>query len=160
MTFDEAFDRLIGHEGGYVNHPSDPGGATNWGITQRVAMQDGYTGDMRNFPRDRAKSIYRRLYWAPVMADLLPENLRFDVFDAAVNSGVGQAVKWLQTVVGAEPDGQLGPKTLIAIGQADSMVAARYLGVRLQFMTNLPTWGSFGKGWARRIAGNLMNLKD
>lgn len=93
MDFDQAFDRLIGHEGGYANHPSDPGGETMWGVTARVARANGYQGDMRALPRDLAKAIYRKAYWTPVKADQLPEGVRFDVFDAAVNSGVGQAAK-------------------------------------------------------------------
>lgn len=159
MNFDEAFDRLIGHEGGYANHPSDPGGETMWGVTARVARANGFTGDMRDLPRDKAKQIYHDLYWTPVKADQLPEAVRFDVFDAAVNSGVSQAVKWLQRVVGATPDGQIGPATLAAATAAGPLIGARFNGVRLQFMTDLPTWGAFGKGWARRVAGNLQRLE-
>lgn len=160
MTFDEAFDRLIGHEGGYANHPSDPGGETMWGVTARVARANGFRGDMRDLPRDKAKQIYCDLYWSPVHANELPESLRFDVFDAAVNSGVQQAVKWLQRVVGAKPDGVIGPLTLRAVATADALTPARFLGVRLQFMTDLPTWGAFGRGWARRVAANLQRLES
>lgn len=159
MNFDEAFDRLIGHEGGYANHPSDPGGETMWGVTARVARANGYQGDMRALPRDLAKAIYRKVYWLAVKADQLPERVRFDVFDAAVNSGTTQAAKWLQRAVGVTDDGSIGPATLTAANATDAMLAARFNGQRLQFMTDLPTWGSFGKGWARRIASNLMNLR-
>jgi lysozyme family protein len=158
MNFDEAFDRLLGHEGGYANDSRDPGGETMWGVTARVARQNGYIGDMRSLPRDRAKQIYRDLYWSPIHADELPEGLRFDVFDAAVNSGPQQAVKWLQRVVGVSADGIIGPATLGAVAKADALAPARYAGVRLQFMTDLPTWGGFGRGWARRIASNLQRL--
>ena len=159
MTFDEAFDLLIGHEGGYANHPSDPGGETMWGVTARVARANGFTGDMRDLPRDKAKQIYRDLYWTPVKADQLPQAVRFDVFDAAVNSGTDQAAKWLQRVVGAAPDGKIGPATIAAAVAAGPLIGARFNGVRLQFMTDLPTWGAFGKGWARRVAGNLQRLE-
>lgn len=159
MNFDEAFDRLIGHEGGYSFHKDDPGGETMWGVTARVARANGYQGDMRALPRDLAKAIYRQAYWLPVKADQLPERVRFDVFDAAVNSGTTQAAKWLQRAVGVSDDGSIGPATLAAASAADAMLAARFNGQRLQFMTDLPTWGSFGKGWARRIASNLMNLR-
>lgn len=155
MTFDEAFDRLLGHEGGYSNHPSDPGQETMWGVTARVARANGYTGDMRALPREKAKAIYRKDYWATVRADELPEALRFDVFDAAVNSGPKQAAKWLQAAVGASVDGVIGPQTLAAARDADGMAPARFNGARLRFMTDLPTWASFGRGWARRIASNL-----
>lgn len=159
MTFDEAFDRLIGHEGGYSNHPSDPGAETMWGVTARVARANGYNGDMRALPREKAKQIYLAKYWEPVRGYELPESLRFDVFDAAVNSGVGQAIEWLQEAVGAKVDGAIGPVTLAAARNADPMAPARFNGLRLQFMTDLPTWAHFGRGWARRVASNLSSLK-
>lgn len=155
MTFDQAFDRLIGHEGGYSNHPADPGGETMWGVTARVARANGYAGPMRDLPREKAKAIYRRLYWDAVKADQLPAVVRFDVFDGAVNSGVEQSAKWLQRASGAVADGIVGPKTVAAAAAAGPVIAAKYNGHRLQFMSDLPTWGSFGKGWARRIASNL-----
>ena len=157
MTFDEAFDTLIGHEGGYVNHPNDPGGATRWGVTERVARAHGYTGPMRDFPRDQAKAIYRKSYWEPVKADQLPKHIRFDVFDGAVNSDVERSIKWLQQAVGTSSDGDIGPKTLAAVAAENpERISKRYNGHRLAFMTNLTTWPSFGKGWARRIAANLL----
>jgi lysozyme family protein len=155
VNFDQAFDLLIGHEGGYVNHPSDPGGETNWGVTRRVAIQEGYSGDMRHLSRDTAKAIYRKKYWDAVKADELPPVLRYAVFDAAVNSGVSQAVKWLQQSVDVADDGVLGPMTLAAAKKADFLALPNMLGRRLDFMTSLPTWGAFGRGWARRIASIL-----
>lgn len=156
MNFDQAFDRLIGHEGGYVNDPRDPGGETNHGVTKRVAAENGYTGSMRDFTRNAAKAIYRKQYWDAVKADQLPDDVRFHVFDAAVNSGVGQAARWLQRAVGVTDDGAIGPKTIAAALMAGPMLAARYSGARLKFMADLPTWPSFGRGWARRIASNLL----
>jgi lysozyme family protein len=159
MEFDVAFDRLMGFEGGYSNHPDDPGRATRWGITQRVAVRSGYRGDMRDFPRDAAKAIYRRSYWDAIRAEELPAKLRFHVFDAAVNSGVVQAVKWLQRAVGVGDDGVLGPMTLDAVNRSDpATVAAVMTGERLDLMTSLPAWGSFGKGWVRRVAANLKEM--
>jgi lysozyme family protein len=155
MDFDTAFDRLIGHEGGYSNHPADPGGETMWGVTARVARANGYTGPMKDMPRSTAKAIYRRLYWDAVKADQLPEVVRFDVFDGAVNSGVAQSAKWLQRAAGVADDGVIGSKTIAAASAAGPVIAARYNGHRLEFMASLPTWPSFGKGWARRIASNL-----
>lgn len=160
MTFDEAFERLLGHEGGFVNHPSDPGGATRWGITQRVARANGYAGDMRELPMETAKAIARRAYWDVVQADLAPAEVRFDLFDAAYNSGVSQAVKWLQRAVYATPDGVLGPKTLMALqAYSGAAVVARFNGHRLNMLTDLATWGEFGKGWTRRAAANLIAVK-
>lgn len=153
MTFDEAFEKLLGHEGGYVNHPDDPGGETNWGITIRVARENGYNGAMREMPQSVAKEIYRKRYWAPVYGDLLPAVVRYAMFDAAVNSGVGQAARWLQRAVGVADDGRIGPVTLRAVGQVSPDKLLRsMLAQRLLFMTNLTGWNSFGRGWARRIA--------
>lgn len=153
MNFDAAFHRLLGHEGGFVDHPSDPGGATNWGVTQAVARANGYKGHMRDFPVDMAKAIYWRQYWVPIKADDLPPAIRYAVFDAAVNSGAKQAVKWLQRAIGVNDDGVVGPQTMTFARAANpDFVLRRMLGDRLQFMTDLKTWQAFGRGWARRIA--------
>lgn len=157
MNFDEAFDRLLGHEGSYSNNPNDPGGETMWGVTARVARANGYTADMRSMPRDVAKAIYQALYWDACKAEQLPEAVRFDVFDGAVNSGVRQAAQWLQAALKVTADGVIGPQTLNAAQTSNgAALAARFNGLRLQFMTNLDNWPSFSRGWARRIAGNLM----
>lgn len=156
MNFDEAFHRLLGHEGGYVNHPDDPGGETNWGITARVARLNGYEGSMRALPVDVAKAIYRKDYWVPCRADDLPAGIRYAVFDAAVNSGVRQSILWLQRACGAEADGVLGSMTLLAVRkQNPDVLARRLLAQRLRFMTDLKAWPAFSKGWARRIADLL-----
>lgn len=156
MNFDTAFDRLLGHEGGYVNNPADPGGETNWGVTVAVARANGYTGAMRDMPRDFAKQLYRRLYWAAVRGDDLPGALAFQVFDAAVNHGVGQAAKWLQAAVGVTQDGSIGPVTLAAVAKVNpAALTMLYLSARLFFYPKLSTWPTFGKGWTNRVAGNL-----
>ena len=159
MNFDEAFERLLGNEGGYANDPRDPGGETMWGITRRVALANGYAGPMREMTQAQAKAIYLARYWGPAHIDLLPDELRFHVFDAAVNSGVGQAVRWMQRAVGAVDDGVVGPETLGALATVPSAVAAaRFTGHRLQFMASLNTWPAFGRGWANRIANNLKGV--
>jgi lysozyme family protein len=155
MNFDAAFTKLIGNEGGYSNNPADPGGETNWGITKRVALANGFTGSMIDLRQDQAKAIYRRLYWDACACESLPESARFDVFDAAVNSGCVQAIKWLQRALGIGDDGVIGNVTFTALQSADASLCARFNGHRLDFMTSLPTWATFGKGWARRIANNL-----
>lgn len=152
MNIERALELLLGHEGGFVDHPRDPGGATNFGITQRVARAHGYTGHMRNLPKSKAIEIYRKDYWDAIRADALPDDIRFHVFDAAVNSGPVQAIKWLQRAGGVAEDGIVGPKTIAAAGLVS---VAKYSGIRLRFMTGLKTWDTFGKGWARRIADNL-----
>lgn len=159
MNFDQAFDLLLGHEGGYANYASDPGGETMWGITRKVALQEGYAGAMRLLPRDTAKDIYRRRYWNAVNADQLPAPLRYSVFDAAVNSGPEQAGKWLQRALGVVADGAIGPLTLAAANAGNPYrVAMATNAARLAFMTDLPTWGGYGRGWARRIATILSTV--
>lgn len=153
MKFDDAFKRLIGHEGGLSDDPNDPGGLTKYGISQRSYPNV----DIKALTLDEAKSIYKRDYWNAVQMEHLPEGIRFDLFDMAVNSGVSQAVKTLQRAVGAGEDGKLGPVTIAAVRDlSDAQVVARFNGARLMFMTNLMTWQHFGKGWARRIAANLL----
>lgn len=153
MNFDEAFHHLLGHEGGYVNHPDDPGGETNWGVTKVVARQHGYEGLMKDMPVGVAKAVYRKSYWDAVQADDLPPAIRYAVFDAAVNSGVGTSIRWLQQAVGTTADGALGPKTLAAINEVNpDGLLRRMLAKRLTAMTSMSGWPSFSKGWARRVA--------
>jgi len=156
MNFDEAFDRLIGHEGGYSNHPADPGGETMWGVTADVARANGYAGPMKDMPRDVAKAIYERLYWKAAQCDKMPSAIAFQVFDAAVNHGVSQAVKLLQRSLGVSADGVIGPQTItkLALTPVCALVL-RFNAEREEFYTGLSTWASFGKGWSRRVAGNL-----
>lgn len=156
MNFDQAFERLLGHEGGYVWDSRDPGGETNWGVSKRAYPNV----DIKALAQDGAKAIYRRDYWAPVRADELPDLVRFDVFDAAVNHGVSQSAKWLQRAAGASPDGVIGAATVAAARAAGSQLAAHFNGYRLQFYTDSGNWAVFGKGWARRVAANLLALKD
>lgn len=154
-NFDRAFAALLGNEGRYSNNPADPGGETMWGITLAVARANGYVGRMQDMPVDVAKTIYQRNYWLPQFDDL-PYAIAFQVFDAAVNSGIGQSVRWLQRAVGVADDGLLGPVTMAAVKAADPIkVIVLFNSERLMFMTNLSAWGAFGKGWARRIAENL-----
>lgn len=155
MNFDQAFEKLIGHEGGYVNNPNDPGGETKYGVSKRAYPNV----DIKNLTLDQAKDIYRRDYWNPVNCDAMPDAVRFDLFDASVNSGNAQASKWLQQAAGVTADGKIGPRTLAAVNVTDGGVLhSKFNGYRLQFMTDLTTWSSFGKGWARRIASNLINI--
>ncbi|KON79410.1 glycoside hydrolase family 108 protein [Azoarcus sp. PA01] len=156
MTFDEAFARVLSHEGGFSDHAADTGGATRWGITERVARAHGYHGLMRELPAEFARIIYRASYWDACQCDQLPGWLRMHVFDAAVNSGTAQAALWLQRAVGAHPDGIIGAKTIACARRADPGTAvARFNAHRLRFLAGLPTWPVFGRGWARRIAANL-----
>ena len=158
MDFDTAFHTLLKHEGGFSDHPADPGGKTRFGITEAVAREAGYRGDMRELPLDLAKRIYKDRYWDAVRAEELPAAVRYAVFDAAVNSGPRQAIRWLQRAVGVRDDGIIGPITLGAVRAADpERLLRRVLAQRLRFMTGLSNWPAFGRGWARRIA-DLMEM--
>lgn len=153
MDFDQAFDRLIGHEGGYVDDPHDPGGETKYGISKRAYPNE----DIRGMTLERAKMIYRRDFWNAVRGEELPSALKFPMFDAAVNSGSKQAIKWLQQAVRVVDDGIFGSKTMMGVRIADpARTAARIAGYRLKFMADLGAWSSFSRGWARRIAENLI----
>lgn len=152
MNFETAIDKLLGHEGGYSDHPADNGGKTMYGITETEARRIGFRGDMRELPLDLAKQIYKRDYWDAVKADELPAAVRYVVFDAAVNSGVGQSAKWLQRACGVVDDGVIGPKTLAAAnGLNGDALRGKLLAQRLRFMSALSDWPAFGRGWARRI---------
>ena len=155
MTFDEAFGILLGHEGGYVNNPADLGGETRWGISKRSYPAE----DIPNITQARAAEIYRRDFWGPAGCDAIPDALKLDMFDCAVSSSVPEAIKLLQRAAGETPDGILGPLTLQAIQSVPTMrLCARFNGARLALLTGLPTWPSFGRGWARRIADNLSRI--
>lgn len=158
MNFDDSFTRLLGSEGAYSNNPKDPGGETMWGVTVAVARANGYTGVMRDLPQSLARDLYRARYWNAIRADELPDNVRFDAFDAAVNSGVRTSIMWLQASAGVAADGALGPKTLAAVNAAGPVAAARFNGARLDAMTNMSGWPEFSRGWARRVAANLMQM--
>ena len=156
LSFHQMFDRLIGHEGGYVNDPRDPGGETNWGITKRTAQANGYIGPMISMTRDEAFEIYRRAFWLRYQCDKMPEAVAFQFFDAAVNHGFGNASRMLQRAVGVADDGVIGSRTIAAIKQtAISDVIMRLNAERLEFYCKLDNFTSFGKGWVRRVAGNL-----
>ena len=155
MNFDKAFETLLGHEGKYSNDSRDPGGETHWGISKR-----SYPGlDIKNLTQADAKAIYKQDYWDKGQCDRLPSGLAFDFFDAAVNSGIGQASRFLQRAVGLVDDGYIGPLTIAAIMRLEpEVVQARFNGHRLEFMTKLSTFEVFGKGWSRRIAQNLQQI--
>ena len=156
-NFDDALKAILHHEGGYVDHPKDPGGRTNLGCTQRVWEEwVGHPVDekaMRGLTPELVAPLYKAKYWDKIKGDELPNGVDYIVFDAAINSGPGRAAKWLQTVVGAVPDGAIGAGTLAkvaAIPAAD--IVEKYQQTRLQFLQSLPTWDTFGKGWGRRVA--------
>lgn len=152
MTFDIAFDRVIGVEGGYVNNPQDPGGETKWGISKRA-----YPAlDIANLSRDDAKAIYKRDLWDRLAADHFPDALQFQMLDFATNSGIETAVRYLQRAIGVADDGHWGAASAAALAtKTVTDVLLALLAERLDFMTRLTNWPAAGKGWARRIAQDL-----
>lgn len=150
--FSKLVERVLSHEGGYVNNPKDPGGETQWGIAKRSYPNV----DIRRLTREGAIAIYRRDFWERVQGDKLPPEIAFQAFDAAVNHGVGNAVRWLQRAAGVADDGHIGPVTLSAIKKAQRAdLVLNFNAVRLEFYANLSTFPTFGRGWTRRVAGNL-----
>jgi lysozyme family protein len=155
-SFEDAFAALIGNEGGYSNNPADPGGETMYGITKRVAVANGYTGDMKALPIATAEAIARKSYWTPCGCDNFDPNLGFQVLDASYNHGVKQANLWLQRAVGVNADGVIGPVTIAAVKSLPWwQVTFRFLSQRTHFYTSLGQWPTFGKGWTNRIGDNL-----
>lgn len=157
-NFARALANVLAHEGGYVNHPRDPGGATNKGITiatfRKWVKRDGTVEDLKNISNADVAKVYRKHYWDKVRGDDLPSGVDYAVFDYAVNSGPGRAAKALQSVVGAKLDGAIGPET---IGKASALnpavVVNRLCDERMAFLRRLNTWPTFGKGWSSRVAG-------
>lgn len=163
-TFDQCFETVIGHEGGYTDHPKDPG---NWtggkvgvgslkGTKYGIAANTYPNEDIKGMTLERAKQIYKSDFWLKLRCEDLPAVLRYPMFDAGVNSGVPQASKWLQQAVDVKVDGVIGNITLAAVSSYPAeRIRQRLLGKRLRLMTDLTTWPSFGRGWARRIASLL-----
>ncbi|WP_299949063.1 glycosyl hydrolase 108 family protein [uncultured Ruegeria sp.] len=157
----EAIRRILKHEGGFVNHPRDPGGATNKGVTigtlRSLGMDldgdgDVDVTDLKRLTTDDAVKVYKRFYWDAVQADMLPNGVDYTVADFAVNSGPRRAIQYLQRVVGVTADGHIGPKTIAAVGlMAPKDVIRQVNARRLAFMQRLKTWPTFGKGWQRRV---------
>lgn len=153
------YDRLLAlvlkHEGGFVDHPKDPGGATNFGVTQ--AVYNAYRGigkhrSVRHITMPEVTEIYRRQYWDAVRGDDLPDGVDYTIFDFAVNSGVSRASQFLQRAVGVRADGKIGPVTLSAVrGRNPGDVISDVNTARLAFLRGLRHWPTFGKGWRRRV---------
>lgn len=152
-TYDEALPALLKHEGGHVNHPSDPGGETNYGITIAVARASGYNGPMRSIPMDVVKRIYRTKYWDALRCDDLPRGVDYAVFDYGVNSGIGRSGKVLRRVLGlSDSSYQVTKDVLSAIGKVDpEKLVDDICSERMRFLQSLKTWPVFGKGWGRRV---------
>ena len=163
-TFDPALRLLLRHEGGFVNHPSDPGGMTNLGVTK--AVWEAHKGapvteaDMRALTPEAVQPVYKARYWDAIQGDALPYGLDYCIFDCSVNSGPGRAVKLLQYVLYTKVDGVLGKHTLAALQRADPTgLIEDYSQKRLDFLKSLPTWTTFGKGWGQRVSDVELEAK-
>ena len=165
VNFDRIMTWLAQYEGGFVNHPKDPGGATNRGVTQRVynafrRRQGQAPRSVRNLTDQEHDAIYLRQYWMPVRGDELPAGIDASVFDMAVHSGVSRASKTLQRCIGAKPDGVIGEITLgklaqlVKQGQLE-VIIKQFNKRRMSFMRRLKTFKTFGKGWTRRVMGRV-----
>lgn len=164
MNFDQAFDRLIGHEAGYSIDQRDPG---NWtggrpGVGTLKGTKFGIAAntypdiDIKNLTIDDAKAIYRRDWWLKIGADDIDGAIVFQMWDFAVNAGMSTAKRALQRAVGVADDGQFGPRTIAAVkAMTITDVILRFNAQRLRYYTSLSTWATYGKGWTNRVAGNL-----
>ena len=155
-SFPVALAATLRHEGGWSDHPRDPGGATMRGITLRVYSnylgRDATKEELRSISDDELTAIYRASYWDACRCDDLPAGIDYAVFDAAVNSGPGRAAKLLQASVNVTVDGAIGAKTIKAVCDADAIKIIETLcEERLEFLRSLPTFDAFGKGWTSRV---------
>lgn len=154
-NFQHCLELILHHEGGWVNHPRDPGGETNLGVTKRVYEEWGGTKDMKELTPEDVAPIYEKNYWGKAKCDQLPAGLDLAVFDWSVNSGPGRAAKKLQEMIGTEVDGGIGPNTLRALNEyvehhGIENTLENYKNIRQSFYESLSTFDSFGKGWTRR----------
>lgn len=160
-----SLDLVLAHEGGYVDHPKDPGGATNLGITIGTLSEHlgrpATRSDVRSITRFTADRIYTANYWDRARCNDLPLGLDYAVFDFAVNSGVSRAVRTLQRILGLKDDGVIGAKTMAAIKAGGTITLIEALcAERMKFLRGLKNWRTFGKGWKRRVMGDEDGVQD
>ena len=155
-NFKECLDIVLKSEGGFVNHPSDPGGMTNLGVTKKV--WEDFVGhpvseaDMRALTPEKVAPMYEQKYWRPCYGEVLPRGLNFLVFSMGINSGTGRSVKLLQQSLGCVADGAIGPKTRELISSSDvSKLIAKFSEARREYYRSLKTFPVFGKGWITRV---------
>ena len=155
-NFQKSLKRVLKHEGGYVNHPSDPGGETNFGITKSTARSYGYHGSMRTIPMTVVEKIYKSQYWDAMSCENFDCALAYQLFDAAVNHGLLNARKILQRTIKVKDDGIIGAVSLAAIRQLDTAdLVQMFNAERISFYTRISTFPTFGRGWMNRMVDNL-----
>ena len=163
--FSEALEIILHHEGGYVNHPKDPGGETNLGVTKRVYEDFGGEKEMKDLTKEDVEPIYKKNYWDRVKGDDLPEGLDLCIFDFAVNAGPGRAAKFIQRLVNTTVDGGIGPNTLGKIKEyvdhyGLEQTISSYALMRQNYYESLDTFDTFGKGWTRRVSEVTEKAKE
>ena len=156
-NWQKSFEQMLASEGGYVHHPSDPGGRTNLGVTQRVweewVGRESNEKEMRSLTPEMVEPLYKRKFWDACKCDELPSGIDYLVFDFAVNAGCGRSAKVLQTAVGVTPDGGIGPLTLAAVKAIpESELIEKFSQAKENFYRSLNTFETFGKGWLNRVA--------
>ena len=156
VNYDKCLETILHHEGGYVNHPKDPGGETNLGVTKRVYQEHGGTKDMKDLLVEDVAPIYKKGYWDKMKGDELPGGLDLCVFDFGVNAGPGRAAKFLQQMIGTVVDGGIGPNTLAKLEEyirenGEHEAVKKYQEMRQKYYESLSTFATFGKGWTRRV---------
>lgn len=159
MNFEKALASTLVYEGGYVNDPRDPGGATMRGVTQKVydryrQQRGSVKKDVRYIDDTELREIYKFQYWNLIAGDSLPSGVDMAVFDYAVNSGATRAARALQAACGVRVDGNVGLSTVTAAKERSAATLIdKICDERLAFVRRLNTFKAFGKGWVRRIEG-------
>jgi lysozyme family protein len=153
-NFKECLELVLKSEGGWVNHPSDPGGETNLGVTKRVWEE--WVGhpveSLKNLTKDQVAPLYEQRYWRPCYGEVLPRGLDLIVFSMGVNAGPGRSVKLLQSSIGCLPDGVIGPATRGVIRDSNTAtLIAKFSETRREYYKSLKTFPMFGKGWLARV---------
>jgi len=155
-NLESSLKAILHHEGGYVNHPKDPGGETNLGVTKKVYEEYGGKKDMKDLVVADVAPIYIERYWGKMKCDDLPGGLDLCVFDFGVNAGPGRAAKFLQRMIGTTIDGGIGPNTLAKVNEyvkknTIEETIEKYQTMRQEYYEDLSTFATFGKGWTRRV---------
>lgn len=153
-NFKKCLDLVLKSEGGWVNHPSDPGGETNLGVTKRVWEE--YVGhpveSLKKLTKEDVAPLYEQKYWRPCYGEVLPRGLDFVVFSMGINAGPGRSIKLLQSSVGCVPDGVIGPRTRELISDSNcATLIAKFSETRRHYYESLKTFPIFGKGWLARV---------
>lgn len=153
-NFEECLELVLKSEGGWVNHPSDPGGETNLGVTKRVWEE--YVGhpveSLKKLTKEDVAPLYEQKYWRPCYGEVLPRGLDFVVFSMGINAGPGRSIKLLQSSLGCVPDGVIGPRTRELISDSNcAALVAKFSEARRHYYESLKTFPVFGKGWLARV---------